>query len=67
MENTKLEKAGETPIEGRIVIDVENTTFTLYHTSNYDVVDVYMLLLTAVEFLEDEAEKIISQESRYLQ
>lgn len=69
MENTKLDKAGKThtDIEGRIVLDVETNTFTLYHTENYDVVDVYMLLSAALDFIEAEAEAQVERESRYLQ
>ena len=71
MENIKLEKVGKIPtdkdIEGRIVLDVESTTFTLYHTENYDVVDVYMLLSAALDFIEAEAEAQVERESRYLQ
>ena len=54
-------------IEGRIVLDVEQSSFTLYHTENYDVVDVYMLLSTALDFIEAEAEMQIERESKYLQ
>ena len=54
-------------IEGRIVLDVEQSTFTLYHTENYDVVDVYMLLSAALDFIEAEAEMQVERESRYLQ
>ena len=54
-------------IEGRIVLDVESSTFTLYHTDNYDVVDVYMLLSAALDFIEAEAEMQVERESKYLQ
>ena len=54
-------------IEGRIVLDVMDTTFTMYHTSNYDVVDVYMLLSAALDYIEAEAEAQVERESRYLQ
>ena len=54
-------------IEGRIVLDVEQSSFTLYHTENYDVVDVYMLLSAALDFIEAEAEMQVERESRYLQ
>ena len=53
--------------EGRIVLDVGNSTFTLYHTENYDVVDVYMLLSAALDYIEAEAEAQVERESRYLQ
>jgi hypothetical protein len=53
--------------EGRIVLDVGNSTFTLYHTENYDVVDVYMLLSAALDHIEAEAEAQVERESRYLQ
>ena len=70
MENIKLGPAGKKlteGIEGRIVLDVEQSTFTLYHTDNYDVVDVYMLLSAALDFIEAEAEMQVERESRYLQ
>jgi len=70
MENIKLDQAGKKlieGIEGRIVLDVEQSTFTLYHTENYDVVDVYMLLSAALDFIEAEAEMQVEKESRYLQ
>jgi hypothetical protein len=70
MENIKLDQAGKKlieGIEGRIVLDVEQSTFTLYHTDNYDVVDVYMLLSAALDFIEAEAEMQVEKESRYLQ
>ena len=70
MENIKLDQAGKKlieGIEGRIVLDVEQSTFTLYHTENYDVVDVYMLLSAALDFIEAEAEMQVERESRYLQ
>jgi hypothetical protein len=53
--------------EGRIVLDVGNSTFTLYHTEKYDVVDVYILLSAALDFIEAEAEAQVGRESRYLQ
>ena len=70
MENIKLGPAGKKlieDIEGRIVLDVEQSTFTLYHTENYDVVDVYMLLSAALDFIEAEAEMQVERESKYLQ
>ena len=70
MENIKLEPAGKKLIdgvEGRIVLDIEKNSFTLYHTENYDVVDVYMLLSAALDHIEAEAEMQVERESRYLQ
>lgn len=70
MENIKLEPAGKKLIdgvEGRIVLDIETNSFTLYHTENYDVVDVYMLLSAALDHIEAEAEAQVERESRYLQ
>ena len=70
MENIKLGPAGKKlteGIEGRIVLDIETNSFTLYHTENYDVVDVYMLLSAALDHIEAEAEAQVERESRYLQ
>jgi len=65
-ENTNMESHGETPIEeipdSRIIIDIENDHFSLMHTNNLDVVQVYSVLLAALEYLDsmlDTTEKSI--------
>ena len=70
MENIKLDPVGKKltdDVEGRIVLDIKTNSFTLYHTENYDVVDVYMLLSAALDHIEIEAEAQVERESRYLQ
>ena len=70
MENIKLDPVGKKltdDVEGRIVLDIKTNSFTLYHTENYDVVDVYMLLSAALDHIEAEAEAQVERESRYLQ
>ena len=70
MENIKLDPVGKKltdDVEGRIVLDIKTNSFTLYHTENYDVVDVYMLLSAALDHIEVEAEAQVERESRYLQ
>lgn len=71
MENTKLEKIGVKPIddniEGQIVLNVGKTTFALYHSDNYDVFAVYLILIAALKHVQELAEKEAENEGRYLQ
>ena len=57
----------ETPIEGQILLNISDKSFTLMHTDNYDIVDVFMILTAALDHIEDEVESKINNEAKYLQ
>lgn len=38
--------------DARIVIDITNDAFTVLHTSNMDVLQVYAIFVAAVEYME---------------
>ena len=67
MENTKLANHGETLIEGQILLNISDKSFTLMHTDNYDIVDVFMILTAALDHIEAEVESKINNEAKYLQ
>ena len=57
----------ETPIEGQILLNISDKSFTLLHSDNYDIVDVYLILTAALDHIEAAAEDTISREAKYLQ
>lgn len=62
-----MDNHGETPIEGQILLNISDKSFTLMHSDNYDVVDVYLILTAALEHLEAVAEDVVRKEAKYLQ
>ena len=62
-----MEKPGETPIEGQILLNISDKSFVLMHSDNYDIVDVYLILTAALDHIESAAEDAISREAKYLQ
>ena len=71
MENIKLETTGKKPtddeIEGQILLAIGEKSFTLYHSENYDTVQVYLILAAALEHVAKMAEYQVEQEAKYLQ
>ena len=66
-----MEKIGKKPteenLEGQILINVAEKTFTLYHSDNYDAVAVYLILAAALEHLEQFVNNQVNTEAKYLQ
>ncbi len=68
MENTKLEETGvkrtNTEEMKRIVVDITDDSFSLFHTSNLEAIQIYSILTIALEYLET----LLSEEttSKYL-
>ena len=71
MENIKLENPGkkhtDEKLEGQILLNISEKSFTLYHSDNYDAVAVYLILAAALEHLAELAEYEVSKEAKYLQ
>ena len=65
------ETTGSPPIkenlDGQILINVSEKSFTLYHSDNYDAVAVYLILAAALEHLEEAVESQVFTEAKYLQ
>lgn len=62
MENTKLVETGvkhtEQDFDSRIVIDIKEDSFSLMHTNNLDVLQIYVVLTAALEHLETLVEDL---------
>lgn len=58
---------GETPIEGQILLNISDKSFTLMHSDNYDIVDVYLILTAALDHIAETAEGLVKNEAKYLQ
>lgn len=58
---------GETPIEGQILLNISDKSFTLMHSDNYDIVDVYLILTAALDHIAEAAEGLVKKEAKYLQ
>lgn len=54
-------------IEGQILLNIGEKSFTLYHSDNYDAVAVYLILAAALEHLAEAAENQVNSEAKYLQ
>ena len=71
MENIKLETTGEKPteeyLEGQIVLNVGKKNFSLFHSDNYDVFAVYLILLAALKHISEMCEEEAAHEGKYLQ
>ena len=70
MENIKLETTGKKPtddLEGQIVLNIGKKHFSLYHSDNYDVFAVYLILMAALKHVAEMCEKEAQHEGKYLQ
>ena len=54
-------------IEGQILLNIGEKSFTLYHSDNYDAVQVYLIMAAALEHVAQLAEYQVEQEAKYLQ
>lgn len=62
-----MKKTTKEQLDGQILINVSEKSFTLYHSDNYDVLAVYLILAAALEHLEDSVENQVNTEAKYLQ
>ena len=60
-------KPTDEEIEGQILLNIGEKSFTLYHSDNYDAVAVYLILAAALEHLAEAAENQVNSEAKYLQ
>ena len=64
---TTGKKPTDEEIEGQILLNISEKSFTLYHSDNYDAVAVYLILAAALEHLAEAAENQVNSEAKYLQ
>jgi hypothetical protein len=49
------------------MLNIGENDFTLLHSSDLDILDVYLVLSAALDYIEDEAEAVSRKEGSYLQ
>ena len=71
MVSIKLEGTGVKPIEPKatqqILLNISDESFLIHHSTDMDILDVYLVLSAALDYIEDEAEAISRREGSYLQ
>ena len=71
MGNIKLEGTGVKPtkdkIKSQIMLNISDESFMLLHSDDLDILDVYLVLQSALAYIEDEAEALSRKEGSYLQ
>lgn len=54
-------------LKSQIMVNIGEDSFTLLHSSDLDILEVYLVLSAALAYIEDEAESISRNEGSYLQ
>ena len=73
MGNTKLGGIGvkltnkSDAIKQQILLNISDDSFIIHHTDTMDILDVYLVLVAAIEYIEAEATGLAKLEGKYLQ
>ena len=73
MGNTKLEGIGvkltnkSDAIKQQILLNISDDSFIIHHTDTMDILDVYLVLVAAIEYIEAEATGLAKLEGKDLQ
>lgn len=51
----------------QILLNISDESFLIHHSADMDLLDVYLVLSAALDYIEDEAEAISRKEGSYLQ
>lgn len=54
-------------IKEQIIMNISDDAFTIMHSETMDILDVYLVLSAALDYIEDEAEALSRKEGSYLQ
>lgn len=54
-------------IKDQIIINISADSFMILHSETLDILDVYLVLSAALDYIEDEAEALSRKEGSYLQ
>jgi len=49
------------------MINITDESFMILHSDDMDILDVYLVLSAALDYIEDEAEAVSRKEGSYLQ
>jgi len=54
-------------IKEQIILNMSDDSFVILHSESLDILDVYLVLIAAIEYIEGEAQGIAKMEGQYLQ
>jgi uncharacterized protein Yka (UPF0111/DUF47 family) len=54
-------------LKSQIMLNISDESFMLLHSEDLDILDVYLVLSAALDYIEDEAEALSRKEGSYLQ
>jgi hypothetical protein len=54
-------------MKSQIMLNIGEESFTILHSDDLDILDVYLMLSAALDYIEDEAEAVSRKEGSYLQ
>ena len=54
-------------MKSQIMLNISDNEFSILHSEDLDILDVYLVLSAALDYIEDEAESISRKEGQYLQ
>jgi len=54
-------------IKEQIILNISDDSFVVLHSESLDILDVYLVLSAALDYIEDEAEAVSRREGSYLQ
>ena len=54
-------------LKSQIMLNIGENSFILLHSDDLDILDVYLVLSAALDYIEDEAEAASRREGSYLQ
>ena len=53
--------------KSQIMLNISDNEFSILHSEDLDVLDVYLVLSAALDYIEDEVEAVSRKEGAYLQ
>ena len=60
-------KRTDSKLKSQIMLNISDDEFMILHSENLDILDVYLVLSAALDYIEDEAESLSRKEGSYLQ
>lgn len=58
---------GADVVKQQILLNISDDSFIIHHTDTMDILDVYLVLVAAIEYIEAEATGLAKMEGQYLQ
>lgn len=54
-------------VKEQILLNISDESFIIMHSDSLDILDVYLVLVAAIEYIEAEATGLAKLEGKYLQ